>query len=131
MFWLDEVTPELAMRAQAVIGTATALPTLAAWQALWDDSGLQERVVKVRQIDPTQELKDRVEWIGRRWLGRAWGRALPLVITQPGIRQSIWHYFDQTEPRLGLARLGRFIPTFRTGYRVVRYRLGEARDVQD
>ena len=42
-----------------------------------------------------------------------------------------WNYFDPPEPRLGPARLVRFIPTFGKGYRVVRYRLGEAADVQD
>jgi O-methyltransferase involved in polyketide biosynthesis len=42
-----------------------------------------------------------------------------------------WHYFDQSEPRLGSGRLIRFIPTFGQGYRVVRYRMGEVTDVQD
>lgn len=94
MFWNEEVSPELETRAQALIGTATTMPTLATWQALWDESGLRNRVVRSRQLDPAQELKDRVEWIGRRWLLRAWGRALPLVIKRPGFRQSIKEQFN-------------------------------------
>ncbi|HSN73640.1 MAG TPA: methyltransferase domain-containing protein [Anaerolineae bacterium] len=69
-------------------------------------------------------LKQNVSWCMRAGDDlEAWHPAIRLL--------EDWHYFDQPEPRLGLARLGRFIPTFRTGYRVVRYRLGEARDVQD
>jgi hypothetical protein len=51
-------------------------------------------VVSSRQIDAGQELKDRIEWIGWRWLLRAWGRALCLVIAQPGVRQSIKEQFN-------------------------------------
>ena len=94
MFWIEEVSPELETRAQALICSATTMPTLATWQILWDELGLQDRVVRSRQIDPAQELKDRVEWIGWRWLLRAWGRALPLVITKPDIRQSIKEQFN-------------------------------------
>jgi ubiquinone/menaquinone biosynthesis C-methylase UbiE len=104
MFWLEEAPPELETQARALIGSATAMPTLATWQALWDKSGLHDRVVRSRQVDPTQELKDRVEWIGWRWLLRAWGRALPLVITWPGVRQSIKEQFNW--PPDVMAKLG-------------------------
>jgi O-methyltransferase involved in polyketide biosynthesis/protein-L-isoaspartate O-methyltransferase len=69
-------------------------------------------------------LKQHVSWCLRAGNDlEAWHPAIRLL--------EDWHYFDQAEPRLGLARLGRFVPTFRTGYRVVCYRLGEAQDVQD
>jgi O-methyltransferase involved in polyketide biosynthesis len=64
----------------------------------------------------------------------AWGlrRGNDLEAWHPDIHLlEDWNYFDQPEPRLGRARLMRFIPTFGKGYRVVRYRLGEAADVQD
>ena len=64
------------------------------WQALWDESGLQERVVRSHQIDPSQEVKDRMQWIGWRWLLRAWGRALRLIVSKPGVRQSIKEQFN-------------------------------------
>ena len=94
MFWIDEVSPELAARAQALIGTASEMPTIAGWQALWDELGLQERVVRSHQIDPSQEVKDRMQWIGWRWLLRAWGRGLRLIISKPGVRQSIKEQFN-------------------------------------
>ena len=64
-----------------------AIPTLADWQVLWAASGLQERVVRSRQIDSRAEVKDRIQWIGWPWLLRAWAWALRLIVTQPGIRQ--------------------------------------------
>ena len=70
------------------------VPTLAAWQALWEASGLQERVVRTRQVDAGTEIKRRIEWIGWRWLLSAWGRALRLYITNPAIRQSIKEQLD-------------------------------------
>lgn len=43
-----------------------------------------------------------------------------------GIRLlSRWTYFDQPEPRLGAARLMRFVPRLAGAARIVRYRLGE------
>ena len=57
MFWIDEASPAHAARARAVLGRD--LPAAAAWQALWEESGLQDLVVRIRQVDLRQELKDR------------------------------------------------------------------------
>ena len=90
-FWFEEPTPEMAARVSAAIGPA--IPTLADWQVLWAASGLQERVVRSRQIDARAEVKDRIQWIGWPWLLRAWARALRLIVTQPGIRQLVKQQF--------------------------------------
>ena len=50
--------------------------------------------MRSHQIDPGQEVKDRMQWIGWRWLLRAWGRGLRLIITKPGVRQSIKEQFN-------------------------------------
>ena len=84
--------PELVARVKDAVGPC--VPTLETWQALWETSGLQERLVRTCQIDARTEVKRRIEWIGWRWLVRAWGRALRLVITNPAIRQSIKDQFD-------------------------------------
>jgi hypothetical protein len=70
------------------------VPTSETWQALWEASGLQERVVKVCQVDARTEVKSRIRWIGWRWLLGAWGRGLRLYITNPAVRQSIQEVFD-------------------------------------
>jgi arsenite methyltransferase len=90
--WTRQPSPELVARVKDAIGPF--IPTIETWQALWEASGLQDRVVKICQIDARQEIKDRMQWIGWRWLLRAWGRALRLYITNPAIRQSIKEMFD-------------------------------------
>lgn len=94
MFWLGEAPAALAPQVQAILGGDQALPTAQEWQALWAASGLQERVARVRSIDPRQEVRDRIRWIGWRWLMRAWGRAARLYIRNPGVRQAIKAQFD-------------------------------------
>jgi hypothetical protein len=43
----------------------------------------------------------------------------------PGIRLlSEWNYFEQPEPRLGSARLLRYVPIFSKGTQILQYRLG-------
>jgi len=91
-FWTEQPSPELVALAQDAVGPC--VPTIEAWQALWAASGLQERVVKTCPVDPRTEIKSRIQWIGWRWLLRAWGRALRLYITNPAIRQSIKKQFD-------------------------------------
>ena len=90
--WIKQPPPEMVSRVTDAIGPF--IPTIEAWQVLWDASGLQERVVRTCEIDARKEVKDRIEWIGWRWLFRAWGRGLRLYITNPAIRQSIKEMFD-------------------------------------
>ncbi len=91
-YWTEQPPAELVALASNAIGPC--VPTLAAWQALWEASGLQERVARSCQIDARAEVRGRIQWIGWPWLLRAWGRALRLYITNPAIRQSIKDQFD-------------------------------------
>lgn len=91
-FWTEQPPPELVALARDAVGPC--VPTIEVWRALWEASGLRELVVQTRQIDSSTEVKSRIEWIGWRWLVRAWGRGLRLFITNPSIRQSIKAQFD-------------------------------------
>lgn len=91
-FWIAQAPPERIARAQASLGTD--IPTVATWQALWEESGLQDRVVRIHQIDSRTEVQDRIRWVGWRWAVRAWGRLLRLYIVNPAVRQSIKEMFD-------------------------------------
>ena len=90
--WTKQPSPEMVAQVKAAIGPF--IPTVDAWQVLWEASGLQERVVRICQVDPRTEVKSRIQWIGWRWILGAWGRALRLYITNPAIRQSIKEMFD-------------------------------------
>lgn len=84
--WLEE-PPDDVTRLARDMGI-TEIPSALAWRALWERSGLRDRVVKLRRVDPAVEVRSRMRWIGLWWLVRAWGRGLRLVVTRPEIRSS-------------------------------------------
>jgi SAM-dependent methyltransferase len=90
-FWIEEPSPEIAARARGLVGTD--VPIAATWQALWEESGLRDRVVRLRQLDPRTEVRDRIRWVGWRWAVRAAGRLLRLYVTHPAARQSLKDIF--------------------------------------
>ncbi|MGA9348862.1 MAG: class I SAM-dependent methyltransferase [Anaerolineae bacterium] len=106
-FWIKQPSPELVTRVKDAIGPF--ISTLETWQALWEASGLQERVVRICQTDSRKEVKSRIQWIGWRWLLRAWGRVLRLYITNPAIRQSIKEMFDVPSEVFQYAGYGLFV----------------------
>jgi len=93
-FWIAEASPELVARAQASLGLGPDILSAATWQALWEASGLKDRVVRIHKIEPRTEVKDRIQWVGWRWALGAWARLLRLYITNPAVRQSIKEMFD-------------------------------------
>lgn len=91
-FWVKEPSPEVATRARALVGTD--VPIAPTWQALWEASGLQDRVVRFYQVDPRAEVRSRIQWVGWRWALKAAGRLLRLYLTYPTARQSLKDIFD-------------------------------------
>lgn len=90
--WIKPPSPELVALARDAVGPC--VPTIETWRALWEASGLQERVVRTCQVESRKEVQSRIQWIGWRWLVRAWGRALRLYFTNPAIRDSIKKQFE-------------------------------------
>lgn len=91
-FFTDVASPALVARAQAALGSD--MPTVASWQALWAEAGLQEQVVRLYPIVPRQEIKDRIQWVGWRWSARAWGRLIRLYVMKPAVRHSLQEMFN-------------------------------------
>ncbi|MBU0494205.1 MAG: methyltransferase domain-containing protein [Chloroflexi bacterium] len=91
-YWTQEPTPEMVAQIRGAVGTA--VPTIETWRSLWEASGLQDRVIRMHPIDSRKELRDRLRWVGWRWILKAWGRGLRLYITKPAVRQSIKEMFD-------------------------------------
>lgn len=75
----------------------TEMVPLGAWRALWDASGLHDRVVRAYRVDPVREVRGRMRWIGLRWLVRGWARALRVYLAQPSLRPAL-------ETQLGAGR---------------------------
>jgi arsenite methyltransferase len=90
-FWTKEPTPEMMTLAQDSVGSS--IPTEGTWKELWDASGLSNRRVSLRRVDTRLEVRDRLQWVGRRWALRGFGRLLRLFFTNPELRQSIGKFF--------------------------------------
>jgi SAM-dependent methyltransferase len=106
-FFEEEVPPEMAARVAATMGAAVL--TAAEWQALWQMTGLEDRMVKLTRVDAGAEVKSRIEWIGWRWLLKAWGRVLWLVISQPAARHSVRDQLDTPPSVMKQVGYGLFI----------------------
>lgn len=91
-YFVGEAPPDLEANLRVSLGTD--IPTVSTWQALWEASGLQDRVVRLHSIDPRAEIKDRMQWVGWRWAMRAWGRLFRLYVSRPAARQSIRGMFN-------------------------------------
>jgi len=93
-FWNKEPTPEMTALVQDSVGSS--IPTKETWQALWEASGLRDRTVSLRRVEARLEIRDRLEWVGRRWAFRGFGRLLRLFFTNPDLRQSAKKFFGGT-----------------------------------
>lgn len=105
--WLKEPAPEMVERVKDAIGPS--VPTEEAWRSLWAASGLQDRVVRIKEADPRTEIRSRIRWIGWRWIVRAWGRALRLYLKDPAMRQSIKQQFSVPVDVFRFAGYGLFV----------------------
>lgn len=85
------------------------IPLIQTWQALWDASGLHDRVVRLHRINARHEIQDRLRWIGARWTLQAFGRLFRLYLTQPAARQSLKAQFDSGASSLKTMRYGIFV----------------------
>jgi arsenite methyltransferase len=104
-YWIKEPSPEMVAQVRASIGTA--IPTAAVWQSLWEESGLQDRVMRLWQIDARAEIRDRMQWVGWKWALRGFGRLFRLYLTNPAARQFVREMFGapslETMQQIGYA----------------------------
>jgi arsenite methyltransferase len=85
------------------------IPLVQTWQALWDASGLHDRVVNLHRIKARREIQDRLRWIGPRWTLAAFGRLCRLYLTQPTARQSLKAQFGSSADSLNTMGYGIFV----------------------
>jgi arsenite methyltransferase len=107
VFWTEQPSQEM-IEANKRIQMGVDLLLLKDWQALWGASGLQERTVKAYEVDLRKELRDRVQWVGRRWSMRAVGRLIRLYFTNPDARQAIKGQTRETSDSYRLMGYGLF-----------------------
>ena len=93
-FFTEVPTPEVGEIVRREMGVD--IPMVQTWQALWEISGLQDRTIRLYQIDAHHEIRDRLQWIGARWALKAFGRLFRLYLTQPAARQSLKAQFGSS-----------------------------------
>ena len=100
-------TPEVSAIVQGELGVN--IPLVHTWQALWDASGLHDRVVNLHRINARREIQDRLRWIGARWTLEAFGRLFHLYLTQPAAGQSLKAQFGSSAGSLSTMGYGIFV----------------------
>jgi SAM-dependent methyltransferase len=100
--WIEQPPPE---RTAQALEWGTNVLTAETWQALWEESGLQDRQVRTYQIDARTEIRSRIRWIGWSWILKAWYRVLSLYLKNPAARRFIKEQLGST-PREMFGYLG-------------------------
>ena len=90
--WLTRPPDTKVQQQAAALGAW--IPTAEEWQRLWADSGLGDRTTDIQPIGMRDEVLSRIQWVGWRWMLRAWGRLFRLVRDHPEARRAIREQFN-------------------------------------
>ena len=67
----------------------------AEWQAIWDATPLEVRTIEALCVEPRQELRARIDWVGGwRSILQVWGRVIKLLLSNPKARDAIKQQLD-------------------------------------
>jgi hypothetical protein len=94
-------------RVKGAVGSA--IPTIDTWRSFWEASGLEDRVIRVHQIDGRQEIQGRLQWVGTRWALKGFYRLFLLYLKNPALRQSVKEMFDAPLDMLQQMGYGLFV----------------------
>lgn len=104
--WTRELTPELEALARDL---GVEVRPAATWRSLCDDAGLEDVVVKLRRIDPSAEVRNRLRWVGLPWAVRAWGRTLRILVAEPESRAALRMFYGPGMSAFGRLGYGLFV----------------------
>ncbi len=106
-FWFTKPAPEIIALVREEIGAE--ILQLEEWQQLWAGSQLQDRVEHDHQINARAEIKSRLQWVGWRWVLRAFGRLFYLYLMNRLMRASVSKLFGSTMDSLHVMGYGIFV----------------------
>ena len=90
-FWRDMIPIEVTDKS---IYTTVDIAMESELKQLWEQMPLEDKTIQTCSLNTKQELKDRLKWIGWRWLLSAWGRAIKLILTRKDARKAIRQQMD-------------------------------------
>ncbi len=91
VYWFKPPPPELIPE---MLYIGPAIPLENEWRRIWERMPLEERTIKTRELEPGQEVRDRIGWVGWRSILPAWGRLLKMLLLNPRSRDAIREQLD-------------------------------------
>jgi ubiquinone/menaquinone biosynthesis C-methylase UbiE len=91
-FIYQELPPNMMELARKQLGVD--IPTLEAWQSLWEATGLKERVVKTFRLEGREQVRSQIQWVGLGWALKALWRLYRLYRRNPAARDNIRGQFS-------------------------------------
>jgi ubiquinone/menaquinone biosynthesis C-methylase UbiE len=104
--WTQELPPDVAKLARDMGVEVQSVDT---WRTLCEQVGLRDLVVKLRRVDTTAEIRNRLRWVGLPWAARAWGRTIRLYATRPEARAALRAFYGPGMSVFGCVGYGLFV----------------------
>ena len=79
------------------------------WRQLWERQPLEEKQVKSMALDPRDELRDRIRWIGWRSILPAWGRVIRIMLSDRSQRESLKRQLETPPGVIEIMGYGLFV----------------------
>lgn len=105
-YWIQ--APPAEIRSQSVY-IGTAIISEAEWRGIWNATGLEARTIQLHRLEAKQEIRDRIGWIGWRWVLPAWGRVIRLLLANPRARDAIKQQIGEPAEMINAMGYGLFV----------------------
>jgi ubiquinone/menaquinone biosynthesis C-methylase UbiE len=105
-FWTEPPPGELRWKE---LGIGPEIILIDDWRQLWEQAPLEDRLIEVLKLDPKQELRDRIRWIGWRSILPAWGRVIRIMLRDRSQRQSLKKQLDTPPGVIKIMGYGLFV----------------------
>jgi ubiquinone/menaquinone biosynthesis C-methylase UbiE len=79
------------------------------WRQLWEQQPLEDKHVVDFTLDPKQEVRDRIHWIGWRSILPAWGRVIRILISDRSQRDAMKKQLDTPPGAIKIMGYGLFV----------------------
>jgi ubiquinone/menaquinone biosynthesis C-methylase UbiE len=103
--WTRDLPPDVAAMARDM---GADVQTVETWRSLCEETGLRDIVVRLRRVEPSVEIRNRLRWVGLPWAVRAWGRTIRLYASQPEARAALKTFYGPGMSVFGSVGYGLF-----------------------
>jgi ubiquinone/menaquinone biosynthesis C-methylase UbiE len=105
-YW--EQTPTHKLLSHSVY-IGTAIISEAEWRTIWEIVPLDEQVIQTYSLEAKREVRDRIDWIGWRYILSAWGRIFKMLFKDRSSIEAIKKQFETPAELINALRYGLFV----------------------